>query len=404
MAGNKNGWRHLSNLDDQNIRIRGHTLIWPGFSNMPADIESNKDDLDYVLSRIDERISEMISHPQLSTLVTEWDVLNEITVNRDLENTFKGNIGYDTGREIYQYIFQKVNELNPNNRIYVNEYVTLSGGGSGQATIDRFKLYLDELAQSERSFDGIGFQCHIGQFPTSIIQIEETFKEFHSRYNVPMKITEFDMHPDLEEEVQLKYFDDFLTMIFSSPGVESFLMWGFWDGNQWGQGTGKPNAPLFNLDWSLKPTGSLFIEKVFNEWWTDEIMTTDSLGIVTLPAFHGDYMLSLNGISDDSLFSIYSDTEVVRTLDINSSTFNISANNFNISPNPVLGQSFVIDFDNDIRNVHAELYDVQGKLVDQFTNIIPGASLKSVKPLSGLYILRLKSNQGLASFKLYFQH
>lgn len=54
-------------------------------------------------------------------------------------------------------------------------------------------------------------------------------------------------------------------MSFSHPSVDAFIMWGFWDGNHWHQ-----NAPIFNLDWSIKPSGQAYIDKVFNEWWTNE--------------------------------------------------------------------------------------------------------------------------------------
>jgi len=71
------------------IQMRGHTLFWPGYGNMPDDIIQNKNDLDYLRTRIAQRIDEMINNPELSPFVREWDILNEITQNRDLEAAFK---------------------------------------------------------------------------------------------------------------------------------------------------------------------------------------------------------------------------------------------------------------------------------------------------------------------------
>ena len=57
---------------------------------------------------------------------------------------------------------------------YINDYVTLSGGGSGQSVTDRYKQYIQEILDSGAKVDGIGFQCHIGVQPTSILKIQAT--------------------------------------------------------------------------------------------------------------------------------------------------------------------------------------------------------------------------------------
>jgi hypothetical protein len=77
---------------------------------------------------------------------------------------------------------------------------------------------------------------------------------------------------------------DFLTIVFSHPAVESFLMWGFWDGAHW-----YDDAPIFREDWSVKPSGQVFLDLVFDTWWTDETAVTDSDGMVTFRGYHGDY-------------------------------------------------------------------------------------------------------------------
>jgi len=79
---------------------------------------------------------------------------------------------------------------------------------------------------------------------------------------------------------------DFLTVTFSHSSTDGFLMWGFWDGNHWFE-----NAPMFNLDWSIKPSGQAFLDLVFDEWWTDETHQTDAAGQATVRGFKGRYEL-----------------------------------------------------------------------------------------------------------------
>ena len=163
-------------LADNGIEMRGHTMFWPGFNMLPDDILQNQSDLPYIRTRIDERINRMLTDPTLSTLITEWDVLNEITVNRDFERIFDNDPNFDSGREIYPEIFGKIKNVDTSSIIYVNDYVTLSGGGSGPSVTNRYKSFLQEMYDSEVPFEGIGFQCHIGSSPTSILKVESYTK------------------------------------------------------------------------------------------------------------------------------------------------------------------------------------------------------------------------------------
>ena len=92
-------------LVDHDIKIRGHNLVWPGWSNLPPDIENNQNDIPYIQERIDNHIEEITTYPGIEGNILEWDVLNEITTNRDLEYALQGQSGYPTGREIYPEIF-----------------------------------------------------------------------------------------------------------------------------------------------------------------------------------------------------------------------------------------------------------------------------------------------------------
>ena len=63
------------------------------------------------------------------------------------------------------------------------------------------------------------------------------------------QVTEFDQNTT-DTILQADYLSDYLTLVFSEPNFNSFLMWGFWDGMSWIN-----NAPIYAQNWSLKPSG-----------------------------------------------------------------------------------------------------------------------------------------------------
>jgi GH35 family endo-1,4-beta-xylanase len=382
-------------LDDNDIEMRGHVLVWPGFGNLPNDIEQNQNSIAYIKDRISSRLTSMLTNTVLGDLVNDWDILNEITTNRDLESVFSQDPAYESGRELYSEILTEAKALAPEKEFYINDYITLSGGGSSVAVIDRYKSYLDEMAMGETPFDGIGFQCHIGSIPTSIIKIKETLDDFSARYNVPFKITEYDIEPSVDEQTQANYLNDFLTMVFSHPAVESFIMWGFWDDNHW-----KNNAPMFRSDWSLKPSGEVFINKVFDEWWTNETGTTDENGLFQPRAFKGDYIITVS--QGEQIFEVLvnaiDDMQVDIETDFTSSTLDPVLQEIEVYPNPSNGR-FQIKLPNHLIQVSLDIFDVTGKLIISKPSISQTDEI--ILDKNGLYQMRFVSGNNIG-FKSVF--
>ncbi len=315
------------------IKIRGHNIIWPSAKYLPDDIALKINDYNFLRQKTKERIDEMVTNPDLKELITEWDVINELTENRDFENSFVKDPNLKTGREIYGEIMDEVKLKNPDIVRYVNEYVVESGNGGSNILINRFKTFLDELNTSKTSFDGIGFQCHMGTQPLSMVRMEEIFNDFDKRYDKRMKVTEYDITGP-SEQTQADYMDDFLTLTFSHPKMESFLMWGFWDGAHW-----KNNAPIYKQDWSIKPSGQAFIDKVFKEWWTNDQAKSNSDGKASFRPFKGTHKVTItkNGVTKSFPVELNDNKKLEIQLDINTATNEIENEVLTVSPNPSLG-------------------------------------------------------------------
>lgn len=276
-------------LVNQGIKVRGHNLLWPGWQYLPEDMEANQNNPTYLMDRINGHLEDILGYPEIKEHVVEWDVLNEITLNRDIENALAGQNGFVTGRELYADLFKKTKELAPQTKTFLNDFVTLTLDNTNGETYDRYQEFIEEILEEEAPLDGIGFQAHIGGSPNSIYDVQATYDDFYEKYGLRAKITEYDIDNFVNEELAAKYLEDFLTITFAHPSMDGFLMWGFWDGSHW-----KDNAPIFRQDWSLKPSGEAFIDMVYNEWWTPETQAnTDENGAFNLRGFKGSYAVEI---------------------------------------------------------------------------------------------------------------
>lgn len=345
-------------LLEQGIRVRGHTLVWPGCSYLPEDLCNNLSNPTYLKNRVDARLQTALTFPGLSDVVREWDVLNEITVNRDLEYAFEGETGYPTGRELYADIFKKVKEIDPGVGTWLNDYVTISQNNSSGVVYDRYKSFIAEIIANGGDIDGIGFQGHIGAFPTSIYKVYDILEDFHQTFGLRAKITEYDIDTYAGEQVAANYMRDFLTLVFSHPSTDAFLMWGFWDGAHW-----HGDAPIFRQDWSIKPSGEVFLDLVFNEWWTDDFANTAANGVATVRGFKGQYEITVehNGqVVKDTVWLEEDLTHPIQLTITNSGEVDAVDDSIRIFPNPAKEELFIES--KATGPVQVRLYDAQGQL------------------------------------------
>ncbi len=372
-------------LRDHDIKVRGHCLVWPGWNNLPNDIEQNQNNHQYIRNRFNEHIEAITTYPGIEGNVAEWDVLNEITTNRDLEYAFQGQPGYPTGREVYREIFEKLEEVDPVTETYVNDYVTISQGNTGGGLYDLKKQFIHELVDAGVQLDGIGFQGHIGGFPTSIYNVYDILEDFYSTFGLKAKITEYDTNEAMDDELAANYMRDFLTMVFSHPSTNGFMMWGFWDGAHW-----HDNAPLFYHDWTLKPAGQTFIDLVYDEWWTEDGGYTNESGEYDLRGFKGKYRITIetgSGTMTDTL-DLRNNTLVI----LNGSSLEIVQNEtiskedqLTIFPNPA-GNEINIKTPEDVEVKDIRFFNAKGQMVHRVKH---GDAINISNLPKGMYTIKL---------------
>jgi endo-1,4-beta-xylanase len=257
-----------------NITVRGHNLIWPCNDEycLPVDVPAMFSNPAQLRSRIDSHLVDILGATKGQ--LTEWDVINEPSANKRLSKVL--------GEDEMAAQFKRAKQLEPNAKLFLNDY-----GNLGEGNLDvEFKRIIARMQALGAPLEGIGLQAHFGIKLTPPAELFARLEDF-GKFGVPLAITEFDVDAT-NAKLQADYLRDFLTIVFSSPHVDSFLMWGFWEGQHW-----IPNAALYRQDWSLKLNGQAFKDLLFKKWWTNTNGRSNASGQYAARGFLGDYKLTV---------------------------------------------------------------------------------------------------------------
>ena len=388
------------NIDElgEDYYLRGHTLLWPGWQNMPSDMQANQNNPEYLKQRVFDHVRLMLEDKNFDASVPEWDVLNEVSTNTDLAAALAGTPGYVTGREVYAEVFELARELAPDAKLYINDYVTMTLKNTpGSGLYDDFKSHVGEIVAAGAPIDGIGFQGHLSSSPNSIYDVLATLDDFHDAFGLDAKITEYDLQAGTSEELAADYTTDFLRAIFSHESMTGFMMWNFWDEDTWAN----PGANFFDRNWNATPVRDAFTDLVFNEWWTEEDLITDNAGNASVSGFKGRYLITVdcNGEMAEVEMSLLADGEVILDCGqlVSLTDQPLPAGSVTASPNP---SSAAWTVSNTLsETLTGRLFDLAGRQVwnGQFTS---GNTDLNLDLPAGLYTLRLSDGTRASSLKL----
>jgi GH35 family endo-1,4-beta-xylanase len=267
-----NAEKAIAWLQSQRIPVRGHVLVWPSWRNLPRALQALKDDKPRLREAVKQHIRETVT--RMRGKLIHWDVINEPFDNHDLMDLL--------GDEEMVTWFKEARAADPSAKLFINDYAILEGGGGPNAHDEHYEKTIKYLLDRGAPVDAIGMQGHFGLGLTSPDDLLGILDRY-ARFGKPIHVTEYDIVLN-DEQLAGDYTRDFLTLIFSHPAVEGFVMWGFWDGRHW-----KNAAPLFRKDWSLKPSGVAYEDLVLKRWTTAASGTTDASGRFAARGFLGEY-------------------------------------------------------------------------------------------------------------------
>lgn len=263
-----------------NLRLRGHNLVWPGRKFSPEPFNRLEDFGPGFRDTIKAHIRDIAGYTKGK--VYGWDVINELMHERDYFKVMPES-------EAVEW-FRLAKEIDPKATLFINEYSMLNNVASPN-NIQRYLDLIAKLRKDGAPIEAIGVQGHVGRQPRNPAQVLTDLDMFVPT-GLPVQITEFDINsPD--EELQADYTRDFLIACYSHPVVDGFTMWGFWQGAHW-----KPDAAMLHRDWTPKPNLAAWKDLVLDKWRTKVDAASDKKGNVSARGHLGRYEITIkNGSS-----------------------------------------------------------------------------------------------------------
>lgn len=285
LKSDKGAWRRKNRiftkntvpwLIENNIAARGHYIAW-------APMDFNAVEKQFVgdpeahRAWLWEHMADVL--PATADFVTEWDTINHIIGWG--KHTYEKEYG---SPKIYAEILAEARRLAPQATHAINEGKVLPDGYKRKP----YKKIIRFLNEQGQSPDIVGFMGHFGLQsltpPEELLQVYDEFGEIAPK----LQLSEFDVEAGDDEQLQADYYRDVMIASFSHPNFVAIVQWGFWEKMHW-----KPAAALWRDDWTLKPSGEVFVDLVANQWWTDEVCQSDDQGQCQLRGFLGDYKITI---------------------------------------------------------------------------------------------------------------
>lgn len=259
-------------LTEKGIKIKGHTLLWPGFRYLPANFKSNESKPQKIEELTEKFLLDILT--KTNGMISHWDVTNENYSNKDLQTITGSN-------QIIFDAFITTRMLDPKAERFINEYGIISSGGVDRVKQDWYYNYILELDKnSKNAVQGIGMQGHIGSDltpPETVLNILDRFATLGKK----ISISEFTM--DITDpDIRRNYTHDLMLAAFSHPAVTEFLFWGYYAPQS-------SKAGLIDENFKWTDMGEAFDQLVNNQWKTKINVKTDEFGKIVGNGFYGIY-------------------------------------------------------------------------------------------------------------------
>ncbi len=267
---------YFSRMDDYNITLRGHALVWPHTDYTPVDhlIDKPEELRKYIRDHVEE-----ITKATRGKFV-DWDVVNEPFRNHQ----FMDILGEE---EILEW-FRIADKNAPETKLYINETKVIVNKGATESVQDNLIRLVKLIKANNVRIDGVGLQGHFSESGlTSPDKLMQILDRYHA-LGLEVKVTEFDVDTK-DQDLQADYTRDFYTLVFSHPATNGIVAWGFWEKDHW-----RPDAAMYTSDWKIKPNGEVFKDLVYNQWWTKNDSKSNSEGVSGFRGFYGDYNVTVN--------------------------------------------------------------------------------------------------------------
>jgi endo-1,4-beta-xylanase len=260
------------------VRMRAHTLLYPGFEFLPERLKLLKDNpekfREQIIKNTEERI-EIMKKFDFEAI----DVVNELVTCTDVEEI--------AGLQTIKDMFTMSRKAWPKASLVYNDFNIFEGSTFGTNISKQREAVYDRLVKAETPIDAWGWQGHFGESFTPLPEVWAALDYFYSKYGKPIEATEFDID-STDKRAQADYTRDLLTAWFAHPATNGFTMWGYYGPNMW-----KPNGALYDKSWNEQPNAKEWNRLIYQTWWTNTSVKSDKSGSAKTRGFYGTYVVSI---------------------------------------------------------------------------------------------------------------
>ena len=258
-------------LVENGIKVRGHALIWGAWKNMPDGFEAKYGNNAAALKTVmDERINTKV--PFWGDRIYEWDVFNEPSGSYDAMDL--------CGWGIMDEYLKRVRELEPNIKLYINEYGYLWG-----ATNEKHWTWLNDLLSGFKNngtpLDGLGIQL----YPKAKLDMPSIVANFDrlAQTGLELKITEYGHQQapeNMSDEIKGENYFNVLHAAFANKANTGVIWWGAIGG-------------IIKQNNELTPMGEILAYLAFHKWRTNAKGKTTSDGVFKTRGYYGEYEITV---------------------------------------------------------------------------------------------------------------
>ncbi len=253
---------------ENNMKLRGHTLIWPTlYTWLPYNEDGSLVSKEVLYARMREYIEHVMT--RYGDIIDEWDVVNEVFhYNPTPEFKDYNDMFTIAGSECVKMAFIIAKDYaDENDKFFVNETKVLSNKSK---EMHLFK-YLEQWKKEGLKIDGVGLQCHLQAISTS--ETADRLQKILDRcrkLGLEVQLTEFEMSAYVADEADQPAFDSlpkwietwqankfqrfFKVLRDNDDIVSSVTFWGYADGTN---GVKREDWP-FLFDKNCKPKTNFF--------------------------------------------------------------------------------------------------------------------------------------------------
>lgn len=236
-----------------NMQVRGHTLVW--HESLPDWLTSREWKYEELMTILRGHIEQVVGH--YKGQLVDWDVVNEAIADdkQALRDTMWLKV---IGPEYIEKAFRWAHEVDPQARLFYNDYGSEEVGGKSDAIYEMVK----DLLKQGVPIHGVGLQMHVGiKNPPNPEKVAANIKRLND-LGLTVQITEMDVKTwdatGTQEEklaAQAQVYRNMMQVCLAAKDCNAFLLWGVSDRYSWiPRILNKPDAPLiFDASYRAKP-------------------------------------------------------------------------------------------------------------------------------------------------------